>query len=81
MLGEDHSLINEFPEYKDTIFALIECDKEFSEGVTRYNNLDKEIRELELGDAPIGDEAMHQLKHDRAVLKDTLYQRLVNEEK
>lgn len=74
MLGEDHSLIVDFPEYKDVIAQLIESDKQFADNAMRYHSLDKEIRELELSNAPIDDEDMHQLKHDRAVLKDKLYQ-------
>ncbi|MBW8183056.1 YdcH family protein [Shewanella nanhaiensis] len=74
MLGEDHSLIHEFPEYKDVIVKLSQSNDTFANSVKQYNALDKEIRELELNGAPIDDEAMHQLKHDRAVLKDSLYQ-------
>ena len=76
MLGEDHSLLREFPEYKDTIAKLINVDNAFAKDAKHYNALDKEIRELELQDSPIGDESMHQLKHDRAELKDLLHLRL-----
>lgn len=78
MLGENHSLVNEFPEYQDIITKLTESDEVFAKDTKHYNALDKEIRELELNDAPIDDVAMHQLKHERAVLKDALYQRLVD---
>lgn len=76
MLGEVHSLENDFPHHKNTISKLIEADSDFASDNKRYNEIDKEIRVLELNNAPIDDEAMHQLKHDRAVLKDTLFQRL-----
>ena len=76
MLGEDHSLANEFPEYKDTIVKLTQSDEVFAKDTSRYNALDKEIRELELNGAPIDDDAMHELKNERAELKDALYQRL-----
>ncbi|GIU41436.1 hypothetical protein TUM4438_05720 [Shewanella sairae] len=76
MLGEDHSLIHEFPEYQDIIVKLCQSDEAFAKDTKHYNALDKEIRNLELRGAPIDDEAMHQLKHDRAVLKDALYQQL-----
>lgn len=81
MLGENHSLVHEFPEYKDIIARLTKSDEVFAKDTKHYNALDKEIRGLELNDAPIDDEAMHQLKHERAVLKDALYQRLVDAEK
>ncbi|MEM6883523.1 MAG: YdcH family protein [Verrucomicrobiota bacterium] len=76
MLGEDHSLLNEFPEHKERIHQLVADDSNFAQDTKRYNELDKEIRVLELRDAPIDDAEMHQLKHDRAELKDSLYQRL-----
>ncbi|WP_220718656.1 YdcH family protein [Agarivorans litoreus] len=76
MLGEDHSLAKEFPELLDKITALTGSDEKFAADTKRYNALDKEIRVLELRGGPIDDEAMHQLKHDRAELKDSLYLRL-----
>ena len=77
MLGENHSLVHEFPEMKDKIAELAKTDDGFAADMKTYDNLDKEIRKLELKDSPIDDEAMHQLKHDRAELKDTLYQLLI----
>ena len=77
MLGEDHSLTHEFPEHMEAIANLAINDRQFAKDAKRYDDLDKEIRELELDGAPIDDEAMHQLKHDRAVLKDSLYERIV----
>ncbi|WP_028771391.1 YdcH family protein [Shewanella waksmanii] len=76
MLGEDHSLLHEFPEFSDKIASQMQTDSQFAADTKQYNALDKEIRELELNSNPIDDEAMHKLKHDRAVLKDSLYQRL-----
>lgn len=78
MLGEDHSLVNEFPEYKEAIAKLAASDTLFAEDAQRYNELDQEIRELELNQAPIADGAMHQLKHERSALKDSLYRRLAS---
>ncbi|RTR29770.1 YdcH family protein [Shewanella atlantica] len=79
MLGEDHSLINEFPEYQEIIVQLSQSNESFAKGAKHYDALDREIRELELKGAPIDDESMHQLKHDRAELKDSLFQRLAIE--
>lgn len=79
MLGENHSLIHEFPEFKDVIVTLSQSNESFAKQTKKYNVLDKEIRKLELNGAPIDDDAMHQLKHDRALLKDYLYQCLVAE--
>jgi uncharacterized protein YdcH (DUF465 family) len=77
MLGEDHSLVNDFPEFVEVITRLMQNDQAFAAANKRYTALDKEIRTLELRGSPIEDQAMHQLKHDRAELKDQLYQQLV----
>ena len=77
MLGEDHSLINDFPDYKDKIAELNGNDPVFAKDAKRYHQLDQEIRKLEINNSPIEDIALHQLKHNRAVLKDLLYQRLI----
>lgn len=77
MLGENHSLLNDFPEFADVIASLTESDSTFVEDNKRYTAIDKEIRVLELNGGPIEDEAMHKLKHDRAELKDALYQKLI----
>lgn len=77
MLGENHSLINEFPEFKALIAELFASDSRFANDTNKYNSLDEEIRTLELADSPITDEAMHLMKHQRSVLKDSLYQRLL----
>lgn len=77
MLGENHSLLSEFPEMKDAITSLVKTDEVFANDMAKYDELDKEIRKLELDGSPIDDGEMHQLKHDRAVLKDSLHQRLV----
>lgn len=76
MLGEVHSLQSDFPEHKDTIEKLVESDSTFASENKQYNALDEEIRKLELKGAPTTDETLHQMKHDRAVLKDTLYEKL-----
>ncbi|MBE1301168.1 MAG: hypothetical protein GJ680_14830 [Alteromonadaceae bacterium] len=47
MLGENHSLLNEFPQYKDTINTLSKHDAEFAQQVKDYDALDTEIRTLE----------------------------------
>ena len=74
MLGEDHSLTNDFPQYLNTIAELNKSDTEFAKKADKYDKLDKEIRVLELKDAQ-----MNQLKHERSELKDWLYERLQQE--
>lgn len=78
MLGESHSLLNEFPEYKEQINQLNYKNAQFAKMVLKYDELDTKIRQLEIDNTPIGDEAMHTLKHNRAELKDKLYQTLLS---
>ncbi len=76
MLGENHSLLHEFPEHEEIIHKLTQSDVAFANDAKDYNSLDKEIRVLELRGSPIDDAEMAKLKHTRAVLKDSLYQRI-----
>lgn len=76
-MGEDHSLLKEFPDFKGTILALAKSDELFYQEMKKYDALDKEIRKLEMRDSPISDDEINQLKHVRSALKDDLYQRLI----
>ncbi|GGB57670.1 YdcH family protein [Shewanella inventionis] len=78
MLGENHALLVDFPEYTLTILTLTADDTVFAENARRYHELDTEIRKLELRNSPTSDEFMHQAKHERAVLKDKLYLQFSN---
>ncbi len=78
MLGEDHSLLHEFPQHQDAITRLMSSDATFAADTKHYNALDKEIRTLELRGGPIEDTAMNRLKLERAGLKDSLYHRLTH---
>ncbi|KII75636.1 YdcH family protein [Vibrio renipiscarius] len=77
MLNENHAFILDFPELKLDIVQLNHDDPTFKETMQKYHVLDYDIRQLELADSPVGDEHMHQLKVQRAQLKDILYQQLV----
>ncbi|GIU49248.1 MULTISPECIES: YdcH family protein [Shewanella] len=76
MLNENHALIFDFPEFKKDIVYLNHKDKEFEALSKQYHLLDYEIRELEVEGSPTDDEHMHQLKVQRANLKDVLFQKL-----
>ena len=76
MLGESHSLINEFPKHIDDINTLSEEDPNFAKQARKYNELDEKIRSLELDNSLISDAEIRQLKHERSVLKDALFQRI-----
>lgn len=77
MLGENHSLLNEFPKFKELIIKLVSSDQTFAENTKQYDELDAKIRQLELANSPVSDSEMHKMKHDRSGLKDLLYQRLI----
>lgn len=79
MLGENHSLLNEFPEFKELITELISSDQPFAENAKQYDELDTEIRKLELVNSPVSDSKMHKIKHKRSALKDLLYQKLTSQ--
>ncbi|WP_076540926.1 YdcH family protein [Shewanella sp. UCD-KL21] len=76
MLGENHSLRNEFPDHIDTITSLIGSNEHFAEIMKKYDALDKQIRDLEMRDSPISDESIHELKQQRVVMKDALYHQI-----
>lgn len=59
MLGEDHSLYAEFPKLRATIDSLIQADESFKNDADTYNELDANIRKLELSGSPISDTDMH----------------------
>lgn len=76
MLGEVHSLKNDFPEMTKKIEELTEKNVDFEKKSARYNEIDKKIRTLELNKSPIDDIEMIKLKQKRSKMKDLLYNQL-----
>lgn len=76
MLNENHAFIFDFPELKLDIVQLNHDDPRFKADLQRYHELDYNIRQLEISGSPIEDSSMNDLKHQRMVLKDTLYKQL-----
>ncbi|MGB5446793.1 MAG: YdcH family protein [Psychromonas sp.] len=76
MLNENHALILDFPELKNDIVQLTHKDPLFKQNSQQYHTLDYEIRQLEISGSPTDDGHMHQLKQQRALLKDLLYEQL-----
>jgi len=70
---DNHSLINELPEYREKIHALKLSDRHFQKLFDEYHDIDKEIHRLEAADSPVADEHMEELKKKRLLLKDQLY--------
>lgn len=73
MYGEHHVLIEDFPEYRDTIHRMKVENTEFARLMDEYNRLTKEIEGLEARDEPVTDEYMEARKRERVHLKDHLY--------
>ncbi|ADN76886.1 protein of unknown function DUF465 [Ferrimonas balearica DSM 9799] len=78
MLGENHALIFDFPEYRDVIHHLKETDEAFAQLAKEYHELDHKIRGLEVNAVPTTDENFVALKSRRVALKDELHKRLLN---
>lgn len=77
MLGENHLLTREFPEFSEAITTLKSEDNNFSAMVKQYHRLDHKIRGLEMSSIPTTDSHFCQLKKERLALKDTLYKQLI----
>lgn len=77
MLGENHSVHQEFPEQHELIEQLMAEDMHFKRIADEYNMIDKEIRGIEMRDSPIDDSAFREMKKKRSHLKDNIYQMLL----
>ena len=74
MLGENHLLTHEFPEYLSAIIELKSRNNAFCALAKRYHQLDHQIRGFEESELPITDEHFIELKAERVALKDQIYQ-------
>jgi hypothetical protein len=73
MLIDNHSLVNEFPEYKEQIHNLKMNDRHFARLFDEYHEVDKEVHRIETDVQPTSDEYLEELKKKRLMLKDELY--------
>lgn len=74
MLGEMHDVLHEFPDLKDKINDLHDNDADFAQLMDDHDQLDTKIRDLEEHDQPVSDFHMEDLKKQRALLKDKIYE-------
>ena len=72
MLGEHHSLVKEFPEYKETIHNLKDNNAHFAKLFDEYENIDKEVIRIEEQIETPSDAYTEELKLKRLNLKDQL---------
>lgn len=74
MLGESHDLLHEFPDLEEKIASLHESNKRFADLMDEYDTLDARVRKLEELGTPVADETIEDLKKERLLLKDRLYE-------
>ena len=77
---ENHSLVNELPEYREAIHALKLSDNHFSRIFDEYHEVDKEIHRIESGAENTSDEYLENLKKQRLFKKDELFEMLKKSE-
>jgi uncharacterized protein len=72
----NHSLYNDFPQYKDRIQQLKLEDENFARLANEYHKLDHSVRGLENRNVPTSDEIFEQMKLRRLQLKDQILRML-----
>lgn len=73
MLGENHDLFHELPEYADRIDQLKSHDDRFASLFNEYHQVNSEVERIELNNEGHSDFYVEDLKKRRLHLKDTLY--------
>ena len=74
MLGESHDLLHEFPDLETKIANLRESNQAFAQLMNEYDTLDARVRKLEELGTPVADETIEDLKKERLLMKDRLYE-------
>jgi uncharacterized protein YdcH (DUF465 family) len=69
-----HSILREFPEYRDTVKLLKAGDVNFRKMFDEYHTLDEAIYRIEDEIDFASDQEIEELKKRRAWLKDRIYQ-------
>ena len=70
---ENHSLINEFPEMRESIRRLKATDSHFARLFAEYDAAEHAVHRIESGAEPAADEYLEELKKKRLRLKDELF--------
>ncbi len=70
---DNHSLVNELPEYRDAIHILKMNDTHFARLFDEYHTADKEIHRIEQGSENTSDDYLAECKKKRLLLKDQLF--------
>lgn len=70
---ENHSLANEFPEFKERIHQMKVGDAHFAKLFAEYDHIEHEVHRMESGAQNVADGVLEQLKKKRLALKDQLF--------
>lgn len=70
---ENHSLVQEFPEFKERIHQLKMNDTHFSRLFGEYDQIEHEVHRIESAGSTTSDEVLEGLKKKRLALKDQLF--------
>lgn len=70
---ENHSLIQEFPEHRETIHVLKMAGGHFARLFDEYDEIQHQVHRIESGAEAAGDERLEALKKQRLHLKDELF--------
>ena len=73
MLGENHDLFHELPEYQDRINDLKVSDERFARLFAEYHQVNSEVERIEENNEGHSDFYVEDLKKQRLHLKDALY--------
>ncbi len=73
MLGQNHDIFHEFPEYADRINSLKASDTEFARLFAEYNQINREVIRIEQGVEPRSHFYFEELKKRRLWHKDRLW--------
>jgi uncharacterized protein YdcH (DUF465 family) len=76
MLGENHDLFHELPEYAHRISQLRANDDQFARLLDEYHQVNQEVERIEEHNEGHADFYVEELKKQRLHLKDALYDRL-----
>lgn len=73
MLGENHDLFHEFPEYRERIAELKTANPEFAHLYEDYHAVNSEVERIEMQIETPSDYYTETLKKQRLYLKDEIY--------
>jgi hypothetical protein len=76
MTIEHHPLVEEFPEYRDTIHELKLNNAHFRKLAHEYEGVDKSIVRAEQGVEIVNDDYLESIKKERLHLKDQIFDML-----